>query len=140
MLFVVLAFFGCWYPWVIVSFMIALTDFVPVLRAEGLNSVLMKLHWIFLGLGYCNSTLNVFIYGRKNSVLQKAVSKYLADKKIPFISQCFCGKQVEQKVIRYNEGNRLRAATINSVQTTASPMPSPLPKARSQTFMSVLSF
>jgi len=139
-LLVVIAFFGCWFPWVIVSFMVALSDFVPALKVDGLYSLLMKLHWIFLGLGYCNSALNVFIYGRKNTVLQKAVSKYLVDKQIPLISRCFCGKQVEQKKasIRYSEGSRMRAATTLTLGTT--PMPSPLLKPRSQTFISVLSF
>ncbi|XP_066929038.1 melanocyte-stimulating hormone receptor-like [Clytia hemisphaerica] len=142
-LLVCLAFFGCWYPWVIVSFLIALSDYVPSLAEYECQSVMITLHWIFLGLGYCNSSLNVFIYGRKNTVLQKAVTKFLVSKELPIISALLVGKKVDEKEpeIYKIEGTRMRAAT------TLSQMNTPLPvvcekegRTRSQTFISVLSF
>ena len=80
-LLVVLTFYGCWYPWVIVSLLVALSK---VNRLSSLDvtssSVIIKLHWIFLTLGYSNSALNVFVYSRKNTVLRKAVEKFLGMK------------------------------------------------------------
>ncbi|XP_057294122.1 adrenocorticotropic hormone receptor-like [Hydractinia symbiolongicarpus] len=76
-LLVVLAFFGCWYPWSIISFVIALHDAMPGLQSYAVNSYVLKLHWISLTFGYFNSALNVFIYSRKNTVLRSAIAKYL---------------------------------------------------------------
>ena len=37
----------------------------------------MRFYWGTLLLGYCNSSVNVFIYGRKNSVLRRAVGNFV---------------------------------------------------------------
>ena len=109
-LFVVLAFFGCWSPWVIISFLMALGNFVPYLHKMNF----IALHWIFLGLGYSNSALNIFIYSRKNTVLQKAVSRFLIKKNLPLLSCILVGKQIAEKSpsIAFVEGKRMRATTI----------------------------
>ena len=145
-LFVVLAFFGCWSPWVIISFLMALGEFVPRLKA--MNLVVM--HWVFLGLGYSNSALNIFIYSRKNTVLQKAVSRFLVKKNLPLLSCILVGKQIEEKApsIAYVEERRLRAATIlnksanddNNNNNNSCPYECSSDKRRSKTFISGLSF
>lgn len=138
-LFVVLAFVGCWFPWVIVSFLMALGDFIPYLKQLNLFAI----HWIFLGLGYTNSALNIFIYSRKNTVLQKAVSRYLLKRKFPLLSCILAGKQIEQRSpphVAYVEEARLRAATVISQSNKTPMMDVPVTKSRSHTFISGLSF
>ena len=81
-LFIVLAFSVCWYPWTIVSFMIALHNQVSSVGPLQKNATIIKLHWIFLAIGYFNSALNVYIYGRKNTVLREAMRKKLRQNNI----------------------------------------------------------
>lgn len=76
-LLVVVAFFGCWFPWVVVSFIISLFHHIDSLQGFSSDSIIMKLHWIFLGAGYSNSALNVFIYSRKNTVLRSTIQKFV---------------------------------------------------------------
>ncbi|XP_065664938.1 melanocyte-stimulating hormone receptor [Hydra vulgaris] len=77
-LMVVIGFFGCWYPWVIISLLVALSKQQNSSKANITpSSFIIKLYWIFLTLGYSNSALNVFIYSRKNTILRKAVEKFL---------------------------------------------------------------
>lgn len=76
--FIVLSFFICWFPYVFVSFLVAI-------RNRGnkrknyyeSDSLAMYFYWGTLLLGYCNSSINVIIYGRKNSVLRRAIASYL---------------------------------------------------------------
>jgi len=76
--FIVLSFFVCWFPYLLVSFIVALhnRDDADSLENYTKDSTAMRLYWGFLLLGYCNSAVNVFIYGRKNSVLRRAISNY----------------------------------------------------------------
>ena len=76
--FIVLSFFICWFPYLLVSFIVALYnhDDTDSLENYTKGSVTMQLYWGCLLLGYCNSAVNVFIYGRKNSVLRRAISNY----------------------------------------------------------------
>ena len=142
-LFVVLAFIGCWSPWVVVSFIMALSEFIPSLKQI---NFLITLHWIFLGLGYSNSALNIFIYSKKNTVLQKAVSRFLVKKNIPLLSWILVGKQITEKSppIAYVEGTRLRATTTldqtMNINNNAPIYERSNGKRRSQTFISGLSF
>ena len=78
-LLVVVSFFACWYPWTVTSLVIAIHENIKSPYTP--SSVTVKMHYIFLSLGYANSALNVFIYGRKNSVLRGAVEKFLGIKK-----------------------------------------------------------
>lgn len=73
---IITVFFGCWTPWVILSFIFAIQEYrhgsvEPLFRAK----FLIALQGFLLTFGFCNSALNVFVYSLKNSVLKKAVLK-----------------------------------------------------------------
>ena len=88
--FIVLSFFVCWFPYVLVSFLVAVRNYgsninngsgssgsSSQMTYSGRNSLAMRFYWGTLLLGYCNSSVNVFIYGRKNSVLRRAVGNFV---------------------------------------------------------------
>ena len=63
---IVLAFCGCWYPYVITSFAITFINETPA-------SVPTAIFYFGLTLGCINSSCNVCIYGRKNKTLKDEV-------------------------------------------------------------------
>lgn len=80
-LFIVLSFFVCWYPWVIVSFIFA-TQAKHSLDGSVTNyyssdSYMVALYWLFLVFGHSNSAFNVFIYSQKDKVLRSKISRFI---------------------------------------------------------------
>lgn len=77
-LFIVLSFCICWYPWVIVSFIFAVhgtpEDSLPYYSSDSYMTVL---YWLFLVFGHSNSAFNVFIYSQKDKVLRSKIYRFI---------------------------------------------------------------
>ncbi|XP_066933162.1 melanocyte-stimulating hormone receptor-like [Clytia hemisphaerica] len=67
---IVLAFFVCWFPYIVTNFIISKEHPQP-------GSPVYALYYWFLGLGCWNSALNVIIYGLKNGTLRREACKLL---------------------------------------------------------------
>ncbi|XP_066927070.1 melanocortin receptor 5-like [Clytia hemisphaerica] len=98
--FVVLSFFLCWFPYLMISFIISLYNYdnTDSLTNFTRDSIMMKLYWGCLLVGYCNSAINVFIYGRKNSVLRREISNYF------------------RKIVRRNQGDLITTAIAGTLR------------------------
>ncbi|XP_057301288.1 D(1C) dopamine receptor-like [Hydractinia symbiolongicarpus] len=72
--FIVLAFFICWFPYIITNFIHAAGDYNS-------RSPIRAIYYWFVGLGCWNSAFNVFIYGFKNSTLKHEMKKFLGWKR-----------------------------------------------------------
>jgi len=72
---IVLAFFVCWFPYIITNFIISTN------QRDNNTPVYGFYYWV-LGLGCWNSALNVIIYGFKNSTLKKEARKLLRLKRV----------------------------------------------------------
>lgn len=72
---IVLAFFVCWFPYIITNFINAAMEFNP-------SSPIRGLYYWFLGLGCWNSALNVVIYGFKNKTLKSEARKWLPKNRV----------------------------------------------------------
>lgn len=132
-LLVVLAFFGCWFPWTVTTFLISLFKHVKSLKSFTNDSIIMKLHWIFLGIGYSNSALNVFIYSRKNTVLRLTIQKFLgfkscsdqsSPKQIPKSLGCCLISLINQKLKNRRDIKRRTKSFVDKFETPviASPL------------------
>ena len=69
---IVLAFFVCWFPYIVTNFIISLDG-----NTFEDQSPIFGIYYWFLGLGCWNSALNVIIYGFKNGPLRREAKRIL---------------------------------------------------------------
>ena len=77
---VVFVFFGCWLPWVILTFIVALEEYKIGIDHIYLQPYVVVIQGFLLTFGFSSSAFNVFIYGLKNTVLKDALKKFLRGK------------------------------------------------------------
>lgn len=70
--FIVLAFFICWFPYIVTNFIVALNE----TKFDDQSPIYGVYYWC-LGLGCWNSALNVIIYGFKNGTLRREAKRLL---------------------------------------------------------------
>ena len=69
---IVLAFFICWFPYIVTNFIVALDE-----TKFDDHSLIYGVYYWCLGLGCWNSALNVIIYGLKNGTLRREAKRLL---------------------------------------------------------------